>query len=228
MCFITAKVTPSARRSVRSLIRDARGRYRYDETPVEAPLAQSVARFDNKKSLRWFLPTDTPGEFLLTVASSSGEPLAETAFTVVGDALIVPEQERHGAGSLAAGGLRLRLDRDAYAPGDAIRIALNAPYAGSGLIAVERDGVAAWRWFSAPAGESVQSIVLPPDFEGKGYVTAALIRSPDSPDIYMEPLSSAVAPFSVDPGRRDMGLALSAPRLVRPGERVDEIGRAHV
>jgi len=211
----------AARRSVRSLIRDARGRYRYDETPVEAPLAQSVARFDNKKSLRWFLPTDTPGDFLLTVASSSGEPLAETAFTVVGDALIVPEQERHGAGSLAAGGLRLRLDRDAYAPGDAIRIALNAPYAGSGLIAVERDGVAAWRWFSAPAGESVQSIVLPPDFEGKGYVTAALIRSPDSPDIYMEPLSSAVAPFSVDPGRRDMGLALSAPRLVRPGERVD-------
>lgn len=213
--------TVSARRSVRSLIRDARGRYRYDETPLEAPLAKSVARFDGERNLRWFLPTDTPGDFLLTVTSAAGEPLAETAFTVVGNALVVPEQRRNGSGSLAPGRLRVRLDREAYAPGDAIGIALNAPYAGSGLITVERDGVVAWRWFRAPAGESVQSIALPSDFEGKGYVSVALIRAQDSPDIYMEPLSSAVAPFGADSGRRDMGLALSAPRLVRPGERVD-------
>lgn len=209
--------TVSARRSVRSLIRDARGRYRYDETPVEAPLTRSEARCDERGNLRWFLPTDTPGDFVLTVTSAAGEPLAEAPFTVAGNAVRVPDP--HGR-NLAPGALRLRLDKAAYAPGGTIRIALAAPYAGSGLLTVERDGVVAWRWFRAEAGENVQSIDLPPDFEGKGYVTAALIRSPDSPDIYMEPLSSAVAAFSVDPGRRDMGLRLSAPRRVRPGERV--------
>lgn len=216
--------TVAARRSVRSLIRDAQGRYRYDDTPLDTPLARDVARFDAEGKLRWRLPTDTPGDFVLTVTSAAGEPLAEAAFTVAGNALSVPDP--HG-GNLAPGCLRLRLDKAAYAPGDAIRVALGAPYAGSGLLTVERDGVVAWRWFRAEAGESVQSIALPPDFEGKGYVTAALIRSPESPDIYMEPLSSAVAPFSVDPGRRDMGLSLSAPRRVRPGERVDLTVSSH-
>lgn len=250
------------RRYVMSLVKDAQGRYRYDETPVDKPLSRSSVRFDKDKNLHWKLPTDTPGEYLLTVTSASasdsplsaaataGTRLASVPFTVAGDSVRLPvaavdgnengygedsedydEEEsrqswqngqngQNGQIRLASGKLRLRIDKSDYAAGEEIKLFLSAPYAGTGLITLERDGVVAHRWFRAAAGDSVHAIAVPEGFEGRGYVNVALVRAQTSPDIYMEPLSSAVVPFTANVTARDMGLSLTAPQKVRPGDTV--------
>ncbi|MFR4120017.1 MAG: hypothetical protein ACLT2T_15150, partial [Bilophila wadsworthia] len=86
-----------------------------------------------------------------------------------------------------------------------------------GLITLERDSVAASRWFRVRAGNSVQEIAVPKDFEGRAYVNVSLARSLSSPDVFMQPHSYAVAPLTVNVARRDMGLRLKAPEQVLPG-----------
>lgn len=56
-----------------------------------------------------------------------------------------------------------------------------------GLITLERDSVAASRWFRVRAGNSVQEIAVPKDFEGRAYVNVSLARSLSSPDVFMQP-----------------------------------------
>lgn len=102
-------------------------------------------------------------------------------------------------------------------PGESIRLFLSSPYDGMGLITLERDSVAASRWFRVRAGNSVQEIAVPKDFEGRAYVNVSLARSLSSPDVFMQPHSYAVAPLTVNVARRDMGLRLKAPEQVLPG-----------
>ncbi|MGN0008751.1 MAG: alpha-2-macroglobulin [Desulfovibrionaceae bacterium] len=220
--------TVYARRFVTSLVTDARGAYRYDETPVDTELASSTQRVDAAKGLRWTIPTDKAGEYLLAVRDAAGRTLAMTPFTVAGERIAAADHD------LAAGTLRLKLDKSTYASGDTMQIFLSVPYDGAGLITVEREDVVASAWFQAKAGDSVQRITLPRDFEGRGYVNVTFTRALSSPDIYMEPSASAVAPFSASIARRDMGLRISAPPKASPGSTLDvritarEPGRALV
>lgn len=201
----------SERRYVTSLVTDARGEYRYDETPVDTERSRATLKLDARTGLRWKIPTDTPGEYLLTVRDARDVALASVPFTVAGDAL------RDGE-TPASGKLRLRLDKAEYDAGETIRMYLSLPYDGAGLITLERDGVVAHQWFRAGAGDSVQSVAIPADFEGRGYVNVSFARALTSPDIYMNPHSYAVAPFTANIRGRDMGLSLRAPERVRPGE----------
>ena len=107
-----------------------------------------------------------------------------------------------------------------YAPGEAVEISLRAPYAGSGLITIERDKVYAHAWFTATTTNSVQHITVPADFEGNGYINVQYVRDPSSDEIFMSPLSYGVAPFSVNVDARRNALTVDAPELVKPGETV--------
>ncbi len=113
--------------------------------------------------------------------------------------------------------LQLSLSKPGYAPGDDIAISIRAPYAGSGLITIERDKVYAHAWFKADTTSSVQHITLPADFEGNGYVNVQFVRDPDSDDVFMSPLSYGVAAFTVDRERRTQPLSLDVPKVSRPG-----------
>lgn len=201
----------SERRYVTSLVTDARGEYRYDESPVDTECSRETLAWDARRGVRWNIPTDRPGDYLLTVRNARDMVLASVPFTVAGEAL-------RGGEAPASSVLRLRLDKADYAAGDTISMFLSVPYDGAGLITLERDGVAAHRWFRAKAGDSVQSIDIPSDFEGRGYVNVSFVRALASPDIYMEPHSYAVAPFTAAVRSRDMGLTLRVPELGRPGD----------
>jgi uncharacterized protein YfaS (alpha-2-macroglobulin family) len=200
-----------ARRYVTSLVTDTRGELRFDETPVDKEYARSTQRAGADGLLRRQIPTQTPGEYLLTVFDQSGAVAASVPFTVAGDNL------RAGTETVP-GILRARIDKEDYDAGETIQVYLSAPYDGAGLITVERDGVAAFRRFRAEAGDSVQSVTIPEGFEGRGYVNVSLVRDPASPDIYMAPHSYALVPFTAAVRGRDMGLALRAPERVRPGD----------
>ena len=216
----------SARRYVTSLVTDRDGRYRYEDTPVDSVIAESRAAFGSDGRARWTVPTGTCGEFLLEVRNSRGLVMASVPFTVAGNA----DLRLAGLSALPSGSLRMHLENTSGASGGRIRAFISSPYEGAGLITLERDSVAAWRWFRAPAGDSVQEIEIPRDFEGRGYVSVSLVRSLSSPDAFMNPYVFAVSPVSVNVERRDMRLRVETPREpVLPGSSIPvtvESGRA--
>ena len=102
--------------------------------------------------------------------------------------------------------------------GETIRLAMSLPYDGTGLITLERDGVAAFAWsVTAAAGDTVQEIAIPANFEGRGYVNVSFVRAGDAGAVYMTPHSYAVAPFTAAVRQRDMRLSIEAPDSVLPG-----------
>ncbi len=205
------------RHYVTSLVTDREGHYRYDETPVEREISVSRRSFDTEGSLSWTVPSEKPGEFLLSVRDAAGQIMARVPFVVAGnDDLRLALGER-----LPSGILRLRTDRADYAPGEKVRLFLSAPYDGIGLITLERDSVVAYRWFHARAGNSVQEIVVPDNFEGRAYVNVSLARALSSPESFMQPHSCAVAPITVNGNARNIGLRLAVSKHeIVPGENV--------
>lgn len=201
----------SRRRYVTSLIADGLGGYRYDETPIDVPLASQKHSLP-ENGMNFDLPTNETGEYLLNVQDAKGRLLAQIPFAVAGTEPLPPNS------ALCGGKIRLRLDKKDYKAGDKINLALSLPYDGTGLVTIERDGVEAFEWFTARAGDATATIEIPEDFEGRGYVGVTFARSTDSPDIYVGPLAYAVAPFTSNIRERDMGLALKAPRQIAPGE----------
>lgn len=197
------------RRYATSLVSDRSGNFRYDETPLDVPFSTSVLSV-GADGLRLPLNTAEAGEFLLSVRDRNGTLLASVPYAVAGEKLIAPGTE------LAAGKMRMRLDKAAYASGDTMKLALSLPYDGTGLITLEREGVEAFAWFSAKAGDTVQSIAIPKNFEGRGYVNVSFVRAPDSKAVYMEPHTYAAAPFSANIVQRDLGLEVEAPASVQP------------
>lgn len=212
-----AEAVFSARRYVNSLVTDSRGEYRYDATPVDTELTRKTLDL-GAQGLSLPLPTTDAGDFLLTVRQPDGAVLAVIPYTVAGDRLAQPSAL--STESLAKGDLRLKLDKQQYAPGDTIKMRISTPYAGAGLITIERENVLAQAWFTAQAGESVQEIRIPADFQGRGYVNVSYARSLDSDVVYMKPHVVAVAPFMAGIDQRDLGLALTAPARALPGDTV--------
>src|SRR5207248_340938 len=114
--------------------------------------------------------------------------------------------------------LQVKLSKPQYNTGEEIEISITAPYAGGGLITIERDKVYAQVWFKTNAASSVQRIKVPDGFEGSGYVNVALIRALDSKEIFASPLSYGVVPFTANIERRRLKVELDTPAIAKPGE----------
>lgn len=207
--------TIAHRRYVNTLVTDSRGEYRYESAPLDSNLHEEKLNITDS-GLDFVLPTSEAGDFQLSLAGKNGETLAVIPFSVAGQELQAPDKGKEAV-SLAKGDLRLALDKTDYAPGETISLRLSAPFDGSGLITVERDSVVASSWFTAKAGENVQKITLPRDFEGRGYVNVSFVRSVESDAIYMSPHVYAAVPFLCGMEKRDMGLSLSVPKTILPG-----------
>ncbi|MBS0584563.1 MAG: alpha-2-macroglobulin [Proteobacteria bacterium] len=198
------------RRYVSILTKQDSGVYKYeskakDIVVSEAPLAIAAAGND------FVLPTDKPGSFALVVRNGDGDELNRVEYSVAGEANLTRSLERNAE-------LQLALNKHDYAPGEEIEIAVRAPYAGNGLITIERDKVYAHAWFKAATSGSVQKITVPKDFEGNGYVNVQFVRDPSSDEIFMSPLSYGVVPFSVNRDARRDVTRIDVPSLVKPGD----------
>ncbi|MCQ2444890.1 MAG: MG2 domain-containing protein, partial [Mailhella sp.] len=204
-------LTVAERRFVSNLVSDSRGAFRYAETPVDKEISRTSASLPADGGPNWTIPTDLPGDFILKISDASGEVLATAPFTVVGERL-------RGSAETTDAGIRLHLAKTEYRAGETVEMSMTVPYDGAGLITIERDGVYAHRWFSAKAGDTVQSIAIPASFEGRGYVNVAFARAAGSRDIYLTPFACAAAPFNVGTEGRDLGLRIEAPAKSLPGE----------
>ncbi len=200
------------RRYVSVLTKQDSGVYKYEsklkEIPVsEQPLAIPAAGLD------YALPTDKPGNYALVIRRADRTEVNRVEYSVAGDANVSRSLDRNAE-------LQLNLSKQDYAPGESVEIAVRAPYAGSGLITIERDKVYAHAWFHADTTSSVQHITVPADFEGNGYINVQYIRDPSSDEVFMSPLSYGVVPFSVNLDARRNALTVDSPALVKPGQTV--------
>jgi alpha-2-macroglobulin len=199
------------RRYVSVLTKEDSGVYKYEsrlkEVPVSAnPLAIPAGGVD------YALPTDKPGDYALLVRMGD-QTVNRIEYSVQGAANLSRSLDRNAE-------LQIKLSKPDYAPGEAVEISLRAPYAGSGLITIERDRVYAHAWFTATTTNSIQHIAVPKDFEGNGYINVQYIRDPSSDEIFMSPLSYGVVPFTVNVDARRNALKIDTPELAKPGETV--------
>jgi uncharacterized protein YfaS (alpha-2-macroglobulin family) len=198
------------RRYVSILTKQDSGVYKYESKSKEVPVSETA--LDIAKAGNDFtLPTDNPGNYALVVRDAHGDELNRVEYTVAGEANVSRSLERNAE-------LQLNLSKHDFAPNEDIEVAIRAPYAGSGLITIERDRVYAHSWFHSATTGSVQKIRVPANFEGDGYINVQFVRDPSSDEIFMSPLSYGVVPFSVNRDARRVAVKVDAPALVKPGD----------
>ncbi len=199
------------RRYISVLTKQDSGVYKYESRLKEVPISTTPLTIP-AGGIDYTLPTDKPGDYALLIRSGNAS-VNRIEYSVTGAANLSRSLDRNAE-------LQIKLSKDDYAPGEPVEISLRAPYAGSGLITIERDKVYAHAWFTAKTTNSVQHISVPAGFEGNGYINVQYIRDPSSDEIFMSPLSYGVVPFSVNVDARRNPLTIEAPDLVKPGQTV--------
>lgn len=198
------------KRYVSTLLEQADSTLRYQSVLTEIPTSETTLSWTTE-GLDYDIPTAKAGDFELRLFGTDGVKVSQIAFSIAGEANLTRALDRTAE-------LKMTLSKTEYAPGEEIEINVKAPYAGSGLITIERDKVFASAWFKADTTATIQKIRIPEDFEGGGYVNIAFVRARDSREIFMSPLSYGVAPFSVNLAKRTEPVEITVPELVKPGE----------
>lgn len=184
------------------------GNYRYESVCREYPVRD--VPFDGAASTL-VLPNAEPGNFVVALRDPAGLVLSRLEYTVAGQGAVTRSLEKNAE-------LEIHLSKDQYRAGEEIEVAITAPYAGSGLITLERERVYAHRWFTSKGTGSVQRITVPADFDGTGYVNVSFVRALDSKEIFTSPLSYAVAPFTANMEGRRLHIDLRTAEKSKPGE----------
>ncbi|HKD23903.1 MAG TPA: MG2 domain-containing protein [Rhizomicrobium sp.] len=197
------------RRYVSVLTKQDSGVYKYESKLKEVPISQ-VPLTIPAGGMDYALATDKPGDYAVLIRNGDVN-VNRIEYSVTGEANLSRSLDRNAE-------LEIKLSKTDYLPGEAVEVSLRAPYAGSGLITIERDKVYAHAWFTARTTNSVQHITVPKDFEGNGYINVQYIRDPSSNEIFMSPLSYGVVPFSVNVDARRNALTVETPELVKPGD----------
>lgn len=201
------------RKYVSVLTEQASGAYKYESKMVETQLSEQPLTI-NRVGSEVSLNTERSGDFVLVINNQYGETVNRIPYTVIGNSNVTVAMDKNTE-------LKLNLNKKQFMPGEEIEVAINAPYAGSGLITIERDRVYAHQWFKSTTNRSVQRIRIPDNFEGSGYINVQFSRDMKSDDIFTSPLSYGVAPFSVNVNNHRLEMNVSAPKMVKSGEKVD-------
>lgn len=207
------KATLMTRNYVSVLTQQSSGAYKYESQLAETEVEQTPINL-SQSGLDFKLNTQKSGDFVLVLTNEHDQEVNRIYYTVVGNKDMAVSMDKNTE-------LKLRLNKKQFQPNEEIEIAIQAPYAGSGLITIERDRVYAYKWFNATTNSSIQRIQIPENFEGSGYINVQFSRDIDSDDIFSSPLSYGVVPFSVNVDNRRLQLALNAPKMVKAGETVE-------
>lgn len=196
--------------NVSTLVRQKNGTYQY-QTVVKEKLVDETDYAIAEGGSDMLLSTQQAGNFVLELLDEKNLRLARVSYAVVGAGNLAGDLEKNAE-------LDLKLSKTDYRPGELIEMNITAPYTGTGLITIESDQVHAWKWFRSDTTSSLQTIRLPDVLEGNAYVNVAFVRAADSPEIYVSPLSYAVAPFTIDRSNRQLDIELEVPKIARPGK----------
>ena len=195
---------------VSTLVKQKNNTYKYQSVTKETELSSAALNI-GVDGYEYSIDSHQPGDFAVEVFDANELKLARFEFSVVGFANLAGKIDR-------SADLQLKLDKQDYAAGELISMNIRAPYAGAGLITIESDRVHHFKWFQSSSESSMQTIRIPQDLEGTGYVNVAFVRDAGSPEILTSPLSYAVQPFSIDKSRRRIDVQLETEDIVRPGK----------
>lgn len=194
--------------TVTALTKNPDGTYQYQSIEQHHVVSTNPIAI-GAQGLTYELPTGQIGQFKLRLLNQDKQTLLEVPVSVVGASQQpLPKNAE----------MTVKLNKAEFEPGETIELQITAPYTGSGLITLERDKTYAWQWFNASTTSSVQTIQIPADFQGNGYVNVAFVRAWDSPEVFISPLSYNVQPFSVSKASHRVNIQLDTPTLARPGE----------
>ncbi|MFT4058056.1 MAG: alpha-2-macroglobulin [Legionella sp.] len=193
---------------VTTLVKKADGTYQY-QSIIQSTVLNTAPFSINKQGSNYVLPTQQIGDFSLVILAKDNTVLSQLKFSVVGmsQAQLTKNAE-----------LSIKLNKKEYQANEDIEIQVTSPYTGSGLITIERDKVYATQWFKTDNTNSVQTVHIPADFKGNGYVNVAFIRDWNSPEVFVNPLSYSIAPFTVNHEQQNIKIDLQTPAISRPGE----------
>jgi alpha-2-macroglobulin len=205
-------------RFVSTLVQRRDGLYQYQSVARQEPRTTKAIMLSDGAA-EFVLPSDNPGSFFVVFKNKKGEELNRADYTVAGRGNVTRNIEHNAE-------LQLNLNKKEYQPGETLELQIVAPYHGAGLITIEQDGVMFSQWFKSETTSSNHRIMLPQDISGNAYVSVAFVRSLDSREVYMSPLSYGVAPFAVSRQRHTEDFKLTVPEKVQPGHNLEVSYRA--
>lgn len=196
---------------ISSLTKRSDGSFSYESKAVEKNIhSEAFAIEENGTSFT--LPSKEAGDYALEISDKQSHiVVARVPFTIAGEGNISAALNRDAS-------LKVTLNKASYKAGDNIELSIISPYTGAGLITIETDHVHQFKWFKTNTTSSTQTITIPDDFEGKGFVAVQFVRSLDSHEIYMSPFTYAVQPFTANIDSHDQKISLNIPKLIQPGE----------
>ncbi|MCR4743371.1 MAG: alpha-2-macroglobulin family protein [Treponema sp.] len=196
-------------RYISTLVKQSNGLYKYQSVKKSYPVSSQKISI-SKKGSDYILPSELPGEYKLVLKNSEGLVFNTINYTIVGDKNVARSLTRTAE-------LELKLQTADLNPGSTAEIFIKAPYEGTGLITIERDHVYSYKWFKTNGLSSVQTIQIPNDLEGNGYINVMFTRSIDSKEIFMSPFCYGAVPFSVGRERRNNKIDIKVPSEVKSG-----------
>ncbi len=198
---------------VNQYIKDYSGRYRYS-TIKRYNVVNSGPISISDKGSNILLPTSVNGDLVYEIVDKDNTVIGKIEYFVSGSETIDTSLAKEAE-------LALKLDKVEYKAGDTIKMNITAPYSGYGLITIEKEKVYAYKWFKADTNTIIETIKVPEELKGNGYINVTFVRDIASKDIYSKPLSYAVAPFSIDKSKYKININLKTPEVVLPGSSVE-------
>lgn len=196
-------------RYISTLVKQSNGLYKYQSVKKSYPVNEKQISI-SKNGTDFIVPSDAAGEFKLTLADKDGLIFNTINYTIVGDKNVSRSLTRTAE-------LELKLQSGDLNPGSTAEIFIKAPYAGTGLITIERDHVYTYKWFKTNELSSVQYIRIPEELEGNGYINVMFTRDSASNEIFMSPFCYGAIPFSVGRGKRTNNITLKVPDEIKSG-----------
>ncbi|WP_407427172.1 alpha-2-macroglobulin [Treponema sp.] len=195
---------------ISTLVKQPNGLFKYQSVKKAYPLSSQIVSI-SKNGTDFFVPSETAGEFKITLVDSEGLVFNTINCTVIGE-------ENSSRSLTRTAELELKLEKSDLAGGETAKIFIKAPYAGFGLITVERDKVYSWKWFKTNELSSVQTIQIPQNIEGNAYINVMFTRNPSSDEIFMSPFCYGAVPFTLDKSGRTNRISLDFKDEIKSGE----------
>lgn len=200
------------RKYVSVLTQTESGAFKYQSVSKETAISSTALKIPEAGS-KYALKTDLPGDFYIVIKNKDNVELLKLPYTIAGEANMARSLDRHAE-------LQMILNKKDFHVGEEIELQIKAPYKGAGLISIERDGIYQFKWFKSETSATVQKIKVPEGLTGNAYLHVTFLRAIDSNEIFMSPLSYAVAPFSISLEDRKTQIDLKVPDKVKPGQKL--------
>lgn len=201
------------RKYVSVLVQENDGSYKYQSVLKEYPEEEKSFKISLKGS-QVKLDTSKAGDYTFVIKNKSGLALLKVNYSIIGQGNLARSLEKNAE-------LQLVLNKTDFKPDEEIELQIKAPYSGSGIISIERDGVYGVKWFKTQSTSTIERIKIPQGLEGNAYVNVTFLRAMDSKEIFASPMSYAVAPFSVSLDEKTTKISLTVPEKIKPGEKLN-------